>query len=202
MKECEFGILCVLALAVAVVAETQPIYFEAKTDCMKSLPPGKTDELCIKCQPFLGCPSGSKWMIRSVRSRRIAKAAGVDKGKCSSGFYMDDTGTCVPVFHIPIPTGGAIDQLFKTTTTITTTTSISTTQESVPNVVASMPTTTSLPSSTSTTTLSLTILIFWTMFKCSIVCLFLYIFFSYVQRLARRIRRQMSQESCTEHSIA
>ena len=199
MKGCDLKILLVLSFAVAVIAETQPIYFGEKTDCVKSLPPGKTDELCIKCQPFLGCPSGSKWMIRS---RRFAKAAGVDKGKCSSGFYMDDTGTCVPVFHIPIPTGGAIDQLFKTTTTITTTTSISTTQESVPNVVASMPTTSSLPSSTSTTTLSLTILIFWTMLKCSIVCLFLYIFFSYVQRLARRIRRQMSQESCTEHSIA
>ena len=202
MKKCDFGILCVLSLAIAVVAETQPIYFEAKTDCLKSLPPGKTDEFCIKCQPFLGCTSGSKWIIRSVRSRRIAKAAGVDKGKCSADFYMDATGTCVPVFQIPISTGGAIDQLFKTTTTITTTTSTSVTHESVVNIVSSMPTTTSQPSSTYTTTLSLTILIFWTMLKCSIVCLFLYIFFSYVQRLARRIRRQRSQESCTEHSIA
>ena len=199
MKGCDLKILLVLSFAVAVIAETQPIYFGEKTDCVKSLPPGKTDELCIKCQPFLGCPSGSKWMIRS---RRFAKAAGVDKGKCSRGFYMDGTGTCVRVFHIPIPTGGAIDQLFKTTTTITTTTSTSVTQESVVNIVSSMPTTTSQPSSTYTTTLSLTILIFWTMLKCSIVCLFLYIFFSYVQSLARRISRQMSQESCTEHSIA
>ena len=199
MKGCDLKILLVLSFAVAVVAETQTIYFGAKTDCLKSLPPGKTDELCIKCQPFLGCPSGSKWMIRS---RRFAKAAGVDKGKCSRGFYMDGTGTCVRVSKIPIPSGGALDQLFKTTTTITTTTSTSVTHESVVNIVSSMPTTTSQPSSTYTTTLSLTILIFWTMLKCSIVCLFLYIFFSYVQRLARRIRRQMSQESCTEHSIA
>ena len=199
MKGCDLKILLVLSFAVAVIAETQPIYFGEKTDCVKSLSPGKTDELCIKCQPFVGCPSGSKWMIRS---RRIAKAAGVDKGKCSADFYMDSTGTCVPVFQIPIPTGGAIDQLFKTTTTITTTTSTSVTQESVVNIVSSMPTTTSQPSSTYTTTLSLTILIFWTMLKCSIVCLFLYIFFSYVQRLARRIRRQRSQESYTEHSIA
>ena len=54
MKECEFGILCVLALAVAVVAETQPIYFEAKTDCMKSLPPGKTEQLGKRCTCILG----------------------------------------------------------------------------------------------------------------------------------------------------
>ena len=199
MKGCDLKILLVLSFAVAVIAETQPIYFGEKTDCVKSLPPGKTDELCIKCQPFLGCPSGSKWMIRS---RRFAKAAGVDTGKCSRGFYMDGTGTCVRVSKIPIPSGGALDQLFKTTTTITTTTSTSVTHESVVNIVSSMPTTTLQPSSTYTTTLSLTILIFWTLLKCSIVCLFLYIFFSYVQRLARRIRRQMSQESCTEHSIA
>ena len=210
MKECEFGILCVLALAVAVVAETQPIYFEAKTDCMKSLPPGKTDELCIKCQPFLGCPSGSKWMIRS---RRFAKAAGVDKGKCSRGFYMDGTGTCVRVSKIPIPSGGALDQLFKTTTTATTTTSTSMTQESVVNVVSSMPTTLTAAKPSSTTIHNLTkifdvqvidndttIVIFLAFFLTPIVCILFYILFFFRPK-SRPIRRQMSQESCTEHSI-
>ena len=214
MKGCDLKILLVLSFAVAVIAETQPIYFGEKTDCVKSLPPGKTDELCIKCQPFLGCPSGSKWMIRS---RRFAKAAGVDKGKCSRGFYMDGTGTCVRVSKIPIPSGGALDQLFKTTTTATTTTSTSMTQESVVNVVSSMPTTLTASKPSSTTIHNLTkifdvldnaqvidndttIVIFLAFFLTPIVCILFYILF-FCRPKSRPIRRQMSQESCTEHSI-
>jgi len=195
---------------------------------VKVLPTGKSGELCIKCQPFVDCPSGSKWMVVDLRSRsrRIAKAAGVNPVKCSNGSIMDDAGNCVQTFHIPNTTGGILDKLFKTTTTTTTTASTSTkststTQKPVDNNESSMPTTTSRPSKISTTTQNLTkifdipdntqmiknndttIVILLALFLMSIFCIFFYIIFS-CRPKSRRISRQLSRESLTmtEHSIA
>ena len=119
-----------LAVVVAAIASAQP--FETKTDCVKALPTGKSDELCIKCQSFADCPSGSKWMVVDLRSRsrRIAKAAGVNPVKCSNGSIMDDAGNCVQTFHIPNTTGGTFKKLFELSTTTSTTASTSTTSSS------------------------------------------------------------------------
>ena len=135
-----------MAVVVAAIASAQP--FETKTDCVKALPTGKSDELCIKCQSFADCPSGSKWMVVDLRSRsrRIAKAAGVNPVKCSNGSIMDDAGKCVQTFHIPNTTGGTFKKLFELSTTTSTTaststtsssTSTSTTQKSFDNIVPS-----------------------------------------------------------------
>ena len=161
------------------------------------------------------------------RSRRIAKAAGVNPVKCSNGSIMDDAGNCVQTFHIPNKTGGTLDKFFKTTSTTTTTTtaststkSTSTTQKSVDNIVPSMPlpTIASRPPTTSTTTHNLTkifdtldnaqvikndtsIVIFLAFFLTPIICFLFYTIFSLPLR-PRRLSRQISrQESLTEHSI-
>ena len=160
------------------------------------------------------------------RSRRIAKAAGVNPVKCSNGSIMDDAGNCVQTFHIPNKTGGTLDKFFKTTSTTTTTTtaststkSTSTTQKSVDNIVPSMPlpTIASRLSTTSTTTHNLTkifdtldnaqvikndtsIVIFLAFFLTPIICFLFYTIFSLPLR-PRRLSRQMSQGSLTEHSI-
>ena len=223
MKAFDFVVLS-LAVVVAAIASAQP--FETKTDCVKALPTGKSDELCIKCQSFADCPSGSKWMVVDLRSRsrRIAKAAGVNSVKCRNGSIMDDTGNCVQTFHIQNTTGGILDKLFKTTTTTTTTASTSTkststTQKSVDNIVPSMPlpTIASRLSTTSTTTHNLTkifdtldnaqvikndtsIVIFLAFFLTPIICFLFYTIFSLPLR-PRRLSRQMSQGSLTEHSI-
>ena len=218
MKAFDFVVLS-LAVVVAAIASAQP--FETKTDCVKALPTGKSDELCIKCQSFADCPSGSKWMVVDLRShsRRIAKAAGVNSVKCRNGSIMDDAGNCVQTFHIPNTTGGTYDDLFKTSTTTSTTTSTSTTQKSVDNIVPSMPlpTIASRLSTTSTTTHNLTkifdtldnaevikndtsIAIFLAFFLTPIICFLFYTIFSLPLR-PRRLSRQMSHESLTEHSI-
>ena len=187
--------LCGFIWFALLFAASVAVYFEAKTDIVN-------------------------------RSRRIAKAAGVNPVKCSNGSIMDDAGNCVQTFHIPNKTGGTLDKFFKTTSTTTTTTtaststkSTSTTQKSVDNIVPSMPlpTIASRLSTTSTTTHNLTkifdtldnaqvikndtsIVIFLAFFLTPIICFLFYTIFSLPLR-PRRLSRQMSQGSLTEHSI-
>ena len=187
--------LCGFIWFALLFAASVAVYFEAKTDIVN-------------------------------RSRRIAKAAGVNPVKCSNGSIMDDAGNCVQTFHIPNKTGGTLDKFFKTTSTTTTTTtaststkSTSTTQKSVDNIVPSMPlpTIASRLSTTSTTTHNLTkifdtldnaqvikndtsIVIFLAFFLTPITCFLFYTIFSLPLR-PRRLSRQMSQGSLTEHSI-
>ena len=187
--------LCGFIWFALLFAASVAVYFEAKTDIVN-------------------------------RSRRIAKAAGVNPVKCSNGSIMDDAGNCVQTFHIPNTTGGTLDKFFKTTSTTTTTTtaststkSTSTTQKSVDNIVPSMPlpTIASRLSTTSTTTHNLTkifdtldnaqvikndtsIVIFLAFFLTPIICFLFYTIFSLPLR-PRRLSRQMSQGSLTEHSI-
>ena len=187
--------LCGFIWFALLFAASVAVYFEAKTDIVN-------------------------------RSRRIAKAAGVNPVKCSNGSIMDDAGNCVQTFHIPNTTGRTLDKFFKTTSTTTTTTtaststkSTSTTQKSVDNIVPSMPlpTIASRLSTTSTTTHNLTkifdtldnaqvikndtsIVIFLAFFLTPIICFLFYTIFSLPLR-PRRLSRQMSQGSLTEHSI-
>ena len=187
--------LCGFIWSALLFAASVAVYYEAKTDIVS-------------------------------RRRRIAKAAGVNPVKCSNGSIMDDAGNCVQTFHIPNKTGGTLDKFFKTTSTTTTTTtaststkSTSTTQKSVDNIVPSMPlpTIASRLSTTSTTTHNLTkifdtldnaqvikndtsIVIFLAFFLTPIICFLFYTIFSLPLR-PRRLSRQMSQGSLTEHSI-